>query len=137
MNKRCICSIYSQDQSYNHRFLTVSTDFHDLWYRLLKYCPKNKIPPHSANIHRKLDSVNLQICGKQKKNIQLVSLSPPLMAEWLGHSSQAHEMYCHDPEFMGLNPVWLELGVLNTSVSVVLKPKIYLLIEPFCGVNCG
>ena len=38
------------------------------------------------------------------------------MSEWLDQASKWHEMYCYDLEVMSLNPGWVELGVLGTSV---------------------
>ena len=38
------------------------------------------------------------------------------MAKGLEQASQWHEMYCHDLEITSLNPDWVELGVLGTSV---------------------
>ena len=30
------------------------------------------------------------------------------MAQWATQESQGHEMYCHDPKVLGLNPGWVE-----------------------------
>ena len=43
------------------------------------------------------------------------------MAEWLGRASQERKMYCHDLDFMGLNPIYVEFGVHTTSFVLGLK----------------
>ena len=40
---------------------------------------------------------------------QYISFYKSQMAEWLEQASQLHEMSCHDPEVMCLNPDWVEL----------------------------
>ena len=57
-----------------------------------------------------------------------------LMAEWLEHVSQCHEMYsyCRDLEVMSSNPGWVELGARGTSVlSRTLTNKQNILILAF------
>ena len=38
--------------------------------------------------------------------------------QWLGWTSQGHEMYCHDMEIMGLNHGRVEHGMRCTCTSV-------------------
>ena len=51
------------------------------------------------------------------------------MAKWLKQASQYYEMYCHDLEFMSLNPTQVELGCIVLLPKVVLEPKLYIYIE--------
>ena len=45
------------------------------------------------------------------------------MVEWLGQSSQGHEMNCHDLEAMGSNHSQIELGVCSNSKLYWNKKK--------------
>ena len=38
------------------------------------------------------------------------------MAKWSEQASWWHEMYCHDLDFVSLNPGRVEFGVRSTSV---------------------
>ena len=49
-----------------------------------------------------------------------------LMAQWLDHSPQWHEMYCHDLEVMSSNPGQVKLGADSTSFLSCTWTKIYM-----------
>ena len=61
------------------------------------------------------------------------------MPQWLGQASQGCEMFCRDPEVMGLNPGWIELSTHSPMSDIQCCLKFCFQIIPWscCPRKCA